>query len=160
MTNTACESPTAADDVAAFDVDHRPVVPTFGFRIDYGGYSVVLSGDTRPSENLVKFAQGTDLLIHEVLAPKDFSDRMAHLTPHHRQQVINHHTTAEQAGEIFQRVAPKLAVYTHIIGGPNAQEELIEDTKASYSGAIEVGEDLMAIEVGDEVTIINDEESN
>ena len=53
--------------VTAFLVDHLPVTPAFGYRIDDKGYSVVLSGDTRVSENLIRFAKGTDVLIHEVL---------------------------------------------------------------------------------------------
>ena len=52
--------------VTAFLVDHAPVSPAFGYRIDYRGHSVVLSGDTKPSDNLVKFSQGVDVLIHEV----------------------------------------------------------------------------------------------
>ncbi|HEX7019166.1 MAG TPA: MBL fold metallo-hydrolase [Gemmatimonadaceae bacterium] len=53
--------------VTAFTVDHGDVIkPAFGFRIDYAGHGVVLSGDTRPTENLVRFAKGADLLIHEV----------------------------------------------------------------------------------------------
>ena len=54
--------------VTAFLVDHGNVKPAFGYRVDYGGHSVVLSGDTRPSENLVKHAQGVDVLVHEVYA--------------------------------------------------------------------------------------------
>src|SRR5688572_28676476 len=49
--------------VIAFEVDHYPVVPAFGYRIEYNQHSVVLSGDTRYSVNLVKFAKGTDLLV-------------------------------------------------------------------------------------------------
>jgi len=52
--------------VTAFLVDHGPVKPAFGYRIDYQGHSVVLSGDTKPSDNLVKFSKGVDVLIHEV----------------------------------------------------------------------------------------------
>ena len=53
--------------VTAFLVDHAEIKPAFGYRIDYAGHSVTLSGDTRPSENLIKYAQGTDVLVHEVL---------------------------------------------------------------------------------------------
>ena len=52
--------------VTAFLVDHGPVTPAFGYRVDYRGHSVVLSGDTRVSENLIRFAQGVDVLVHEV----------------------------------------------------------------------------------------------
>ena len=55
--------------VTAFQVDDAPVRPALGFRIDYGGRSVVLSGDTRVSEELIRYAQGVDLLVHEVFVP-------------------------------------------------------------------------------------------
>ena len=53
--------------VTAFLVDHGPVTPAFGYRVDYRGHSVALSGDTRVSENLIRFAQGVDVLVHEVV---------------------------------------------------------------------------------------------
>ncbi len=56
--------------VTAFDVDHGDVKPALGYRVDYGGQSVVISGDTRFSENLIRFSTGADLLIHEVGAAK------------------------------------------------------------------------------------------
>jgi ribonuclease Z len=56
--------------VTAFDVDHHPVKPALGERIDYGGRSVVLSGDTKFSENLIRFAWGADVVIHSVAAPE------------------------------------------------------------------------------------------
>src|SRR6266481_330582 len=61
--------------VTAFLVDHRPVEPAFGYKFEAGGRSVVISGDTRPSDNLIKFARNTDLLIHEAYAP-DYFDRI------------------------------------------------------------------------------------
>ena len=61
--------------VTAFTVDHAPIKPAFGYRVDYGGHSVVLSGDTRYNENLIHFSQGTDVLIHEVLDPEAYSGR-------------------------------------------------------------------------------------
>ena len=55
--------------VTAFTVDHgNPPIPSFGYRVDFGGRSVVISGDTRRSDNLVRFARDTDLLVHEVMA--------------------------------------------------------------------------------------------
>ena len=139
--------------VIVFDVDHRPVTPAFGYRIEYEGRVIVLSGDTRPCDNLVKYAQGADLLIHEIIAPQAFLKRAAHMTDHHRRAVIEHHTTPQQAGEIFSKVKPKLAVYSHVIGGPVAgyEAEILEGTRLTYSGDVEIGYDLTRIEVGDEV---------
>src|SRR6266700_2129988 len=52
--------------VTAFLVDHAPVKPAYGYRVDYNGHSFAISGDTRPSDNLVKFSKGVDVLVHEV----------------------------------------------------------------------------------------------
>jgi ribonuclease Z len=54
--------------VTAFVVAHDPVKPAFGYRFDYGGRSVVVSGDTRPCPNLVEHARGADVLVHEAQA--------------------------------------------------------------------------------------------
>ena len=137
--------------VTAFTVDHAPIKPAFGYRIDYGGHSVVLSGDTRYSENLIHFAQGADVLIHEVIDPEAFQEGNAVFNPERTQKVIAHHTTAEQAGTIFSQVKPRLAVYSHIVP-PNAAN-LVAQTRKTYSGSLEVGEDLMSIEIGDKIEV-------
>jgi ribonuclease Z len=58
--------------ITAFEVDHAPIKPAFGYRIDHAGRSVVLSGDTRVSDNLIRYAQGVDVLVHEVASPETF----------------------------------------------------------------------------------------
>jgi ribonuclease Z len=137
--------------VTAFAVDHSPVKPAFGYRVDYAGHSVVLSGDTRYSENLIRFSQGTDLLIHEVIDPEAYlaGDRL--FSPEMKQKVIAHHTNPEQAGTIFNKVKPKLAVYSHIV--PFDAPDLVAHTRTTYPGPLEVGEDLMSIEIDDKVNV-------
>lgn len=137
--------------VTAFLVDHGEIKPAFGYRVDYGGHSVTLSGDTRPSENLVKFAQGTDVLIHEVIDPEAYGDAVTADSAAQRKKIIEHHTTPEQAGEIFTRVKPKLAVYSHIV--PPDVPNVVPHTRETYSGPLEVGEDLMSIEIGDKIVV-------
>lgn len=137
--------------VTAFNVDHGPVKPAFGYRVDYGGRSVVLSGDTRPSANLVKFAKGADLLVHEVVAPElvKNSGRGAGSI----NAILSHHTTPEQAGEIFAQVKPKLAVYSHIVFPSATEQDVIPPTRKTYSGPVVMGEDLMVITVGDKALV-------
>ena len=137
--------------VTAFTVDHGPVKPALGYRVDYDGHSVVLSGDTRFSENLIKFAQGTDVLIHEVIDPVAFSAKTPFLTPEQRLVVIAHHTTPEEAGTVFKRVHPRLAVYSHIV--PGDSPNLVALTRKTYDGPLEVGEDLMSIDIGAETRV-------
>ena len=135
--------------VLAFDVDHRPVSPALGYRIEFAGKAVLLSGDTRYSENLINNAAGVDLLIHEVAGA---TPEVLELPGYRR--AFEHHTTAEEAGEIFTVIAPKLAVYSHLVlFGGYTVEQLVSETRRSYSGPLVVGEDLMSFQVGDEVSI-------
>ena len=142
--------------VTAFAVDHGELIkPSYGYRIDYGERSVVISGDTRFDENLIEMARGTDVLIHEVAAAHpeliSFDERI--------QLILDHHTTPEEAGIVFSRATPKLAVYTHfvLLSGPGVPEvtleELVERTRKNYSGPLQIGEDLMRLEIGETVQI-------
>lgn len=137
--------------VTAFTVDHGLVKPALGYRVDFAGRSVVLSGDTRFSENLIQFALGTDVLIHEVLDLDAYRPADSIYTPEQVQRVIDHHTTAEQAGILFSRVKPRLAVYSHIV--PIEAPNLIAVTRKKYSGPLEVGEDLMMIDIGERLQV-------
>ena len=137
--------------ITAFEVDHAPVRPAFGYRVDYRGRSVALSGDTRISQNLIRHAQNVDLLVHEVVSPESYA--RAGISPERAKSRIEHHVTPEQAGEVFAATKPRLAVYSHI-GPPSASaQDLIPPTRKTYLGLVEVGEDLMVIEVGETVEI-------
>jgi ribonuclease Z len=137
--------------ITAFEVDHALVKPAFGYRVDYAGHSVVLSGDTRESENLIRHAQGVDVLVHEVFVPETLH-RMG-LEPERAQKIIALHTTPEQAGDVFTRAKPKLAVYSHICLPNATDQELLSSTRKTYAGPLELGEDLMTIEVGEKVQV-------
>jgi len=135
--------------VIAFDVDHYPVFPAFGYRIEYKGHTVVLSGDTRYSENLVRYAKGADLLIHEVaIAP----DTLSKSDP--KYHILAHHTTPEQAAKVFNQVKPKLAAYSHIVNiYAQKEDEILKRTKATYAGPLILGKDLMSFSIGDSVSV-------
>ena len=137
--------------VTAFEVDHGDLIkPAFGFRIDYDGRSVVLSGDTRFNENLIKHATGVDLLVHQVAMAKDEllakSERV--------RTILAHHTKPGEAGTVFTRAKPKLAVYYHFVlqGDPSVpaptEKEVEEATRATYAGPLVLGEDMMAFVIG------------
>ena len=137
--------------ITAFVVDHGSIEPAFGYRIDYAGRSTVLSGDTRVSENLIRHAQGVDLLVHEVAAPE--SMHRAGTAPERIKSILAQHVTPEQAGEVFSRTKPRLAVYSHIIMPTATEQEVIPQTRKTYSGPLELGEDLMVIEVGEKMEV-------
>ena len=135
--------------VTSFLVDHGVIKPALGYRVDAGGRSVVLSGDTRYSPNLIKHAMGADLLIHEVGAASAEELRTNELS----RSIIAHHTTPEKAAQLFNEVHPKLAVFSHIVVRGVTVEEMMRTTQLTYSGPLQLGEDLMRFHVGDSVTI-------
>jgi ribonuclease Z len=138
--------------VTAFEVNHGDLVkPAFGFRVDFGGRSAVVSGDTRFNENLIQYATGTDLLIHQVAAV-----RPPLLASPVFQVILAHHTNPEEAGIVFSRVKPKLAVFYHfsLLGTPQVPpmtvQEVVDLTRKKYSGPLLAGEDLMVFRIGRE----------
>jgi ribonuclease Z len=139
--------------VMAFEVDHGGEdLPAFGYRINYRGHSAVLSGDTTFNENLIRHAAATDLLVHEVTAAAGAAAESQ--DQEQLKRIGSNHTTPEQAAIVFSRAQPKLAVFNHLLlfGGAQA-EDLILMTRKGYAGALEVGEDLMRIDIGDQVIV-------
>jgi ribonuclease Z len=135
--------------VTSFLVDHGMVRPALGYRVDAGGRSVVLSGDTRYSPNLIAHAKGVDLLIHEVGGASAQELQRSALS----RSIIAHHTPPEKAALVFNEVRPKLAVFSHIVMRGAPVSEAMRITRLTYSGPLELGEDLMRFHVGDSVTI-------
>lgn len=141
--------------VIAFEVDHGAAIkPAYGYRIEYAGRAVVISGDTRFNENVIKYGAGADLLIHEVAIA-----RPELLAEPYIQRIMAHHTTADEAGIVFARAKPKLAAYTHLVFlaseavPPATVDDLIAETRRTYAGPLEVGEDLMRFEIGPSVSM-------
>jgi ribonuclease Z len=141
--------------VTAFAVDHGPLIhPAFGYRIDHAGHSVLLSGDTRPSANLEAHARDLDLLVHEVcmLSPGMEADPRA-------AAIMAHHTTPAQAGALFARVKPRMAVYSHVgqIAWPGfapvTPEMILAATRTTYAGPVLVGQDLMRFDIDRQVGV-------
>jgi len=140
--------------VTAFPVEHHDGNPAFGYRVDAAGRSVVLSGDTTYSENVVKYGMKTDLIVHNVVAFSDAMTKAGILKP-----VLDKLTTPEQAAEIFSKTGPRLAVFSHIVKkelpGDAGDDVLIERTRrAGYAGPLAIGHDRMTIDVGDEIKIV------
>jgi ribonuclease Z len=145
--------------VTAFAVDHGPVKPALGYRVDYGGHSVVVSGDTRPSANLIKYSQGADVLIHEVgrskhdpafVGPPDEPVPGGFNTRGQARTIAEHHTDAVEAAQVFRQIHPKLVVFSHANPAP---VPTLATVKQSYTGRVEFGTDLMRIDINDEVTV-------
>jgi ribonuclease Z len=102
--------------------------------------------------NTIKYGTGADLLIHEVAMAAPALTQIPAM-----QRIIAHHTTPTEAGMVFAKA--KLAVYTHIVllGNDKIAEpsldDLIAETRQTYDGPLEIGEDLTSLEIGDTVTV-------
>jgi ribonuclease Z len=150
---TVYESDPGKDDdvrVLAFSVEHEDGNPAFGFRVEYHGHAVVLSGDTTYTQTLVDAARGADVVIQNVIAG---SDAYLAAAPAKR-AVMTKLTTPEQAARIFQQAKPRLAVYSHIIEMDVTDAGLMQRTRsAGYAGWLVVGQDRMVIDVGQSIAV-------
>ena len=143
--------------VTAFRVNHSDIIDSaLGYRLDYQGRSVLISGDTRYSENLIKYAKGVDVLIHEVIAIREEVMASSALA----RKITNFHTTPEDAGKVFAAAKPRLAVYTHVAIPPLdpskpllTPDDIIARTQKFFTGQLRVGEDLMVIEIGETIDV-------
>ena len=142
--------------VIAFEVEHGAAIkPAVGYRIEYKGHAVLISGDTRFEQNVIKHGTGVDVLIHEVGSA--VPGLLASSVP--VQRIIAHHTTPREAGTVFASAKPKMAVYSHIVLLSNETfpeptlDEVVSETRQTYGGPLVVGEDLTSFEIGDTVTM-------
>ena len=125
--------------VSAFLVDHGPVKPAFGYRIDSAGHSVVISGDTKFCQNLVDFARDADCLIHAA-----WSAGWKNPLPPSKRSIAS----AEDAGRVFAMVKPKLGVVYHY----KDEGGLGDAVRKEFKGPFVIARDLMAINIGKTVT--------
>jgi ribonuclease BN (tRNA processing enzyme) len=136
--------------VRATLVDHPPVVPAFGYRFDAPDRSIVISGDTRSSENLIALAEGADVLVHDALYPEAL-DRLVATVPNAadlRRSILSHHTSAEDAGRVARAAGVKTLVLSHLIPAEDAevtQQMWIDAASAHFDGRVVVGQDLLEI---------------
>ena len=131
--------------VSAFNNDHgAKVVPSLGYKVEYQGKTVVISGDTKYSEEVVRQAKGSDLLIHCVTV---IPDALLKQYPQY-QSIYDHLSSPEQAARVFQTAKPKRAVFSHIgLNGNATVKDLVDRTRQLYDGPLTVGEDLMSFDL-------------
>lgn len=127
--------------VTAFTVHHAPVAPAYGYRFDYKGRSVVISGDTTKCANLVAQARGADVLIHEAqsasmvklieeAASRKGNARVAKIMS----DILRYHTTPEEAAAEANEASVRLLVLSHI--GPPTPNAFVRMSFMRGVGAI------------------------
>ena len=132
--------------ITAAPTDHRPVEPTIAFRIEFGGASVVLAGDSVPCDSLDELARGANALVHTVIR-KD----LVELVPVQRlKDILDYHSSVEQAAATATRAGVDTLVLTHYVPPLAAgQEDQWRALAAEeFSGRVELGDDLLRVSVG------------
>jgi ribonuclease BN (tRNA processing enzyme) len=136
--------------VSATKVRHPPITHAYAYRFDTPGRSIVLSGDTTYSPELIALAKGADVLVHEVMHLAGL-DRLLGRNPNAptlRKHLIDSHTTTEQLGHVAAGAGVKTLVLSHFVPGdsPTITDAMwTEDIARNFSGEIVVGRDLMTV---------------
>lgn len=136
--------------VTAALVHHPPVVPAFAYRFDAADRSIVISGDTTPSDNLIQLARGADVLVHEAMYPPALDRLVAGVAnaTDLKRSILSHHTSAEDAGRVAQAAQVKTLVLSHLVP---AEDPLLSDrmwidaASAHFRGRVILGKDLLEI---------------
>ena len=131
-------------------VHHPPVVPAFAYRFDSADRSIVISGDTARSENLIKLAEGADVLVHDALYEQGV-DRLVARVPNAaklKESILSHHTTAEDAGRVAEAAGVKTLVLSHLVppDDPAITDQMwIDAARKHFRGTVILGKDLLEI---------------
>ncbi len=136
--------------VTAALVQHPPMVPAFAYRFDCPDRSIVISGDTRPSENLIALAKGADVLVHEVMYVPAI-DKLIATEPDAtrlKQHMLAAHTTTEEVGRVATEAGVKTLVLSHFVPGGYpfvADEVWFDAVRPHFAGKLIVGHDLQEL---------------
>ena len=139
--------------VTMFRVHHEPVVPAVGYRFDYRGRAVVVSGDTAKSSSVAAHAAGADLLIHEALQP-DMMKRVAAVAERIGQtrlakmarDTLTYHTSPVEAAELARDAGVGTLIFTHEVPGPRnflTRRMFLAGVDGVFPGTVVLGEDGM-----------------
>jgi ribonuclease BN (tRNA processing enzyme) len=131
--------------VTAFRVPHPDWEVSYGYRFDGGGWSIVISGDTGPSDAIVEACRGCDVLVHEVYD----AERYRTLPPEWRRYHGVAHTSTVELAQLAQRARPGLLVLYHQLSWGGSDDDLLRQVRAAgYGGPVASARDLDLWQVG------------
>lgn len=155
--------------ISAFRVEHEPVSPAVGYRFDYGGRSLLVSGDTSRSESLLAAAKGVDLIVHEALSPKlvglmtevateTGQDALAKIT----RDILDYHASPVEAAEIAEAAGADHLLFYHVVPPlplPGLASVWLEGVSDVYSGDVTLGVDGTILSLpsdNDDIDVLSD----
>ena len=125
--------------IRAFGVPHGKWPVALGYRVDTPDRSIVISGDTRASDEVVKACNGCDVLVHEVISAEGLKKRTPEWQAYHNA----YHTSSYDLGDLATRAKPKLLVLYHqLYPGGVTDDALLAEVKSRYRGPVVSGRDL------------------
>jgi ribonuclease Z len=127
-----------AVEVSAFKVDHGAWEEAYGYRFETPDRSIVISGDTRPTDAVVEACNGCDVLVHEVYCEAGFDRTPPNLQRYHS----SHHTSTVELARIAQKARPELLVLYHLLFFGCSEEQLVGEVRREYRGRVALGQDL------------------
>ena len=134
-------------NIKYFEVDHKPVKYAYGFCFTNKNKKLTISGDTRPCENLMKYAQKSDVLLHEVFIEGEILQINKMRTKKTLHNVQSYHTTSSQVGKVAFIARAKKLVLTHFVPTRFNKSNLKKVVKKDFGKDPIIGEDLMTIKV-------------
>jgi ribonuclease Z len=150
--------------VTAFAVKHDPVTPAVGYKFEYGGRTVVISGDTAKSDNLQHFATNADLLVHEGLSHELVGVMQAAAEGAGRTNVAKiladipgYHTDPREVAEIAAAASVRHLLFYHVIPPllvPGSEAAFLRGVDSIYKGGVTLGRDGTQIELPRDSTAV------
>ena len=133
-----------------FEVDHKPIKYTYGFNFHHKNKKLTISGDTKPCDNLMKYAQLTDVLLHEVYIEREMQS-INKINKMRSQQTLNnvksYHTTSNIVGKIAKISRCKKLILTHFVPTKFDEQKLINVVKKDFGKKPIIGKDLLKISI-------------
>ena len=133
--------------ISAFEVDHRPLAPAFGFLFESAESRVAFSGDTTVCDNLVRWAGHVDLLVHECFIHREMLARRGGRADQGLANVAAYHTLSSEVGKVADRAGAKLLLLNHFVPVEFDRAALLREVAADFAGPVVIGEDLLRVDV-------------
>ena len=127
--------------VTAFLNDHGDLAESYGFLIQTDEKTILISGDTGPSANLLRFGNEVDILVHEVYSQAGFEKKEPDWKIYHKA----HHTSPSELAKIAKKLNPKTLVLSHILFWGSSESEILEEIMKDYDGNVILADDLIEI---------------
>ena len=141
----ALDDTAAGLRVVAVPTDHRPVHPTVGYRVEHGGRSIVIAGDTVPCEGLDRLCDGADVYVQTVIRP----DLVAKVPSVRLQDIVDYHSSVEDAARTAKKNDVGTLVLTHMVPtpAPGSEDEWVDMARQHFAGEVVLAHDLLEIDV-------------